>query len=263
MRVLLGRDANESAELAERALAEGCESLVVVGGDGIVHLGLQAVVAAGATLGIVPTGTGNDLARSLGIPERNPSAAADVVVACACRVIDLGLAGGRYFGTVLAAGFDSRVSERASNMRWPFGQMRYNLAAAAELRVFEPIHFAVQLDGVSSELDAMLVAVGNTASYGGGLRMCEGAQVDDGWLDVVVIKPISKPELIKVYPRLLRGTHVTHPSYQRHRVQTVSLTASEVVAYADGERLAPLPLTVEVAAQALRVHAPSEPRPEW
>ena len=256
VRELEGRDAAESARLAAGAVAEGVGSLVVVGGDGMVHLAIRAAAFADVTVGIVPTGTGNDLARALRIPAKDPLAAADLVLASHTRRVDLGRAAGRYFATVLAAGFDSAVAERANRMRRPAGQLRYTLATLAELRAFQPIHYHLGLDGARHELDAMLVAVGNSSSYGGGLRMCEGAVVDDGWLDVVIIKPVSKRELVKVYPRLFAGTHVRHPQYERHRVRTVSLAGADVVAYADGERLGLLPMTVSVASGALRVYAP-------
>jgi diacylglycerol kinase (ATP) len=135
--------------------------------------------------------------------------------------------------------------------------MRYNVATLAELKVFTPLPYTLELDGERRRLDAMLVAVGNGPSYGGGLRMCEGALLDDGMLDVVIIKPISKPELLKVYPRLFRGTHVSHPAYEHHRVSRVSVAAPGIVAYADGERLGPLPLNVECAPAALTVCVPN------
>jgi diacylglycerol kinase (ATP) len=131
--------------------------------------------------------------------------------------------------------------------------MRYNLAVVAQLRAFEPTRFTLELDGTRHDLDATLVAVGNGPSYGGGLRICEGAVLDDGHLDVVVIKPVSKLELVRVFPRLFNGTHITHPQYEHHRVTRVSVAAPGIAAYADGERFGQLPLTVEVAPRALRV----------
>ncbi|CAN5347635.1 diacylglycerol kinase [soil metagenome] len=260
MRVMLlqGHDGEEAAYLALAAVDDGVDSLVVVGGDGMVQLGAQAVADRGVPLGIIPAGTGNDTARSLGIDRRNPLSAADVVVVGGCRTVDLAEVDGHGFCTVLATGLDSRVNERANAMRWPRGRLRYTVATLAELRVFRPIQYALDIDGRRVEQEAMLVAVGNGPSYGGGLRMCVGADLSDGLLDVVVIKPLSKAELCRVYPRLFRGTHVTHRSYEHHRVSTVRIDAPGVVAYADGERIGALPITVTARPGALRVFAPGD-----
>jgi diacylglycerol kinase (ATP) len=253
---MTGRDADEALDLAHRVVADGVESLVVVGGDGMVHVGVQAVAGTGTNLGIIPCGTGNDVARYLDIPRTDPQLAADVVVGSRVRTIDLAKAGPTYFTTVLASGFDSKVNERANAMTWPRGQMRYNLATLAELRVFEPLPYVLDLDGTERRVDAMLVAVGNGESFGGGLRITHGALLDDGMLDVVIVKPMSKPRLLRVYPMLFSGKHVGIPEYEHHRVRSVTVAAPGIVAYADGERLGPLPLTVDVAPGALRVLVP-------
>jgi len=256
VRQFSGRDGDESLDIAQKCVADGVETLVVCGGDGMVHLAVQALAGSDTNLGIIPAGTGNDLARYLGIPRNDPQAAADIVVGSQVRTIDLARAGATYFVTVLAAGFDSRVNERANAMHWPRGQMRYNLATLAELRVFEPLPYTLELDGEVRRLDAMLVAVGNGPSFGGGLRITHGAVIDDGMLDVVIIKPMSKLELVKSYPKLYSGGHVRHPQYEHHLVRRITLAAPGVVAYADGERLGSLPMTVDVAPNALRVVAP-------
>lgn len=256
VRELQGHDGPEAIALARQAVEDGVESLVVVGGDGLVHMAVQALAGTEVNLGVIPAGTGNDVARYLGIPRRHPQAAADVVVASHVRTIDLGRAGSSYFVTVLAAGFDSLVNERANRMRWPRGQMRYNLATLAELRVFKPLPYTIEMDGEVRRLDAMVVAVGNGPSFGGGLRIAHGAEIDDGLLDVVIIKPMSKADLIRTYPKLYTGGHTRHPQYEHHRVTSVTVAAPGVIAYADGERVGPLPLTVEVVPQALRVLAP-------
>jgi diacylglycerol kinase (ATP) len=260
VRNLAGRDAGEALDLARQCVAEGVEALVVCGGDGMVNLGVQAVAGTSTALGIIPAGTGNDVARYFDLPRTDPVAAAGLVVDRLAdgrtRTVDLARSGGKYFVTVMAAGFDAIVNERANRMTWPKGQMRYNLATLAELRTFKPIPYVVEIDGEEQRFEAMMVAVGNGPSFGGGLRITEGAVLDDGLLDVVVIRPMSKLELVRTYPKLFKGTHVHHPDYRHHHAKKVTIAAPGITAYADGERLAPLPLTVEVAPLALRVLVP-------
>lgn len=253
VRNLTARDAGESRDLAHQAVADGVDALVVVGGDGMVHIAVQALAGTGVALGVVPAGTGNDVARYFDVPRKDPTAAADVVIAGRTRTVDLARSGAQHYVTVLAAGFDAVVNERANKMTWPKGQMRYNLATLAELRTFEPIPYTLDLDGETVSLDAMLVAVGNGPSFGGGLRITEGAVLDDGLLDVVIIKPMTKLGLVRTYPKLFKGTHVTHPQYEHHRVRRVTVAAPGIVSYADGERFGALPLTVECAPGALTV----------
>lgn len=251
--VLQGANRAESTDLAHQAVSDGFDGLLVMGGDGIVHCALQSLAYSSTTLGVIATGLGNDVARLLGLPVREPIAAAAVMLSGTTRTVDLGHADDHYFATVLAAGFDSVVSERANAMRWPKGRMRYTLAAVAALGSFRPLRFALELDGQRSECEAMLVAVGNGPTYGGGLRICEGADPDDGYLDVVIIEPLTRLEFLKTYPRLFNGTHVTHPAYRHHRVKRVRLDAPGAIAYADGERLGPLPTTIDAAPGALNV----------
>jgi diacylglycerol kinase (ATP) len=253
---LVGRDADETRDLARRSVADGVESLVVVGGDGMVHLAVQELAGSDTALGIIPAGTGNDVARYLDIPRSDPQRAADVVVGSRTRRIDLALSGPQHYVTVLAAGFDSLVNERANAMRWPRGQVRYTLATLAELRVFEPLRYTLELDGEVRQVEAMLVAVGNGPSFGGGLRITHGASLDDGLLDVVIIKTMTRPDLVRTYPRLFTGAHTRHPQYEHHLVRSVTVAAPGIVAYADGERIGALPLTVEVAPLALNVLVP-------
>ena len=255
VRNLQGRDADEALDLARQCVTDGVDALVVCGGDGMVHLAAQAVATTGTPLGIIPAGTGNDVARYFDLPRKDPVAAAQRVVAGRTRTVDLARSGSKYYVTVLAAGFDAIVNERANAMTWPKGQMRYNIATLAELRTFTPLPYTLQVDDRTLTLDAMLVAVGNGPSFGGGLRITEGAVLDDGLLDVVIIKPMSKPGLIRTYPKLFKGTHTTHPQYEHHRGRVVTVAAPGIVSYADGERFGPLPITVECVPGALTVLA--------
>ena len=167
--------------------------------------------------------------------------------------MDLARSGSKYFATVLCAGFDAMVNERANRMTWPKGQMRYNLATLSELRVFRPLHYTLDLDGKQVTLEAMMVSVGNGPSFGGGLRIAEGALLDDGMLDVIVIKPMSRGSLVRTYPKLFKGTHVTHPQYEHHLVRSVTIACQGITTYADGERFGDLPLTVECATAGMCV----------
>ena len=254
-----GSDGPSARRLLHQALGAGVDGVVVVGGDGAVHDVLDLVAGTDLVFGLVPAGTGNDTARALGIPTRDVDGAVDVLLAGHVRTIDLARTGTTDVATVIASGFDSKVNERANDMRWPRGNMRYNLAIVAELRSFEPLKFTLTLDGTTIEREAMLVAVGNGPSFGGGLRICEGAVVDDGLLDVVVINPVSKGKLLRVFPQLYRGTHVHLPEFERHLVREVTLSSPGIVAYGDGERLGPLPLTATVRPGALHVLAPRPP----
>ena len=209
VRNLVGRDADEALDLAHKCVADGVETLVVVGGDGMVHLALQALAETETRLGLIPAGSGNDVARYFDIPRKNTLAATDVVIGGKERRVDLAKVGSKYFVTVLAAGFDAIVNERANEMTWPKGQMRYNLATMAELRTFKPISYVVDIDGEQQRFEAMMIAVGNGPSFGGGLRITEGAVLDDGLLDVVVIRPMSKLELLEDLPEAVQGH--SHP----------------------------------------------------
>ena len=259
--VVVGRDADEAFDHLRDRVAAGVDGVVALGGDGLVSIALQVVAGTGVPLGIIPAGTGNDVARALGLDPDDALAAVDLVVIGRTRAVDLGRANGRWFAGVLGSGFDSMVNERANRMTWPGGRSRYNVAILAELRTFRPVPYVLETDGTSWHTEAMLVAVGNGPSYGGGMRVCPDALLDDGMLDVTVLGPISKPEFIRVFPTVYKGTHVDHPAVTVRRVRAVTLHAEGVTAYADGERVSVLPVTCDAVPGALDVYAPEPGRP--
>jgi len=254
--VLVGADVAETAELARGAVLLGYDCVVAVGGDGMMNMVLQAVAGTGVPLGLVPAGSGNDFARQLGLDPRDAVAAADVVAAGHLRTIDAARAGDHWYAGVLSSGFDSNVNQRANAMTWPRGPARYNVAILAELRVFHAVPFTVEVDGEVVDSHAMLVAVGNGTSYGGGMRVCPGAVLDDGLLSVTVLGKVSKVEFLRVFPRVYSGTHVDHPAVSVRSGRTVRLAAPGVVAYADGEYVAPLPVQISAVPGALTVLVP-------
>ncbi|MFD7402854.1 diacylglycerol kinase [Streptomyces sp. NPDC059866] len=261
VRTVIGQNTADALARAHAAVADGTGALVAVGGDGMANLALQAVAGTRTPLGLVAVGTGNDFARTLGLPVRDPAAAARVIAeglkGARVRDIDLGRAGDHWFGTVLASGFDSRVNDRGNRMRWPVGRFKYDLAILAELAAFRPLPYRITLDdGAVREIEATLVAVGNGSSYGGGLRICPGADVTDGLFDVTVVGDCSRTTLLRVFPSVYRGGHVGHPKVTVHRAARVELAAEGITGYADGEPLGPLPLTVECKPGAVRVVGP-------
>ncbi|GDY28576.1 diacylglycerol/lipid kinase family protein [Gandjariella thermophila] len=259
---LVADSAKGTAELAAAAVRDGVDVLVVLGGDGGVHHALQACAGSDTALAVVPAGTGNDFAAALGLPADPMAALSSVVGALRDgrrRRVDLGrISRATWFGTVLCAGFDSAVNERANAMSWPRGPRRYDIAIVRELARLRPQPLVLGTDEGKAELEATLVAVGNTTSYGGGIPICPDAETADGYLDVTVVREMSRRELVRMLPTLRTGRHVEHPAVTTLRARRVLLGGdNDWIAYADGERQTVLPITVECVPAALTVVTPA------
>lgn len=256
---IIGRDAAHARELVGRAVAEGTDALVVVGGDGVIRLALQELANSDIPLGIVPAGTGNDHAREYAIPTGDPAAAVDVITAGHTRTVDLGRIRGpdgsvSWFGTIAATGFDSLVSDRVNRMRWPHGRMRYNLAIVAELSRLRLLPFRLVFDGEREVVaDLTLAAFGNTRSYGGGMKICPGADPSDGLLDVTMVRTASRTKLIRLFPTVFKGTHIALDDVTTDRARTVTVDSPGINAYADGDYVCPLPVEISAVPGALRI----------
>lgn len=244
----------------------GVDALIVVGGDGMVRLGATVLAGAAVPLGIVAAGTGNDVARMLGLPLKDPLAAAAVIdqaLLAPPRRMDLGrISRGAGFGEVhwfagaCSAGFDAVVNARANRWSWPRGKSRYTLALLRELAVFRPISYRLVVDGSVETTTAMLVSVANGRSIGGGMTITPDALCDDGALDLLVVSAISRIRLIAMLPRIFAGTHVSHPAVRIERVRSVTVEMAGVTAFADGEPVGAAPLQIDVVPGALRVLSP-------
>ncbi|WP_393085383.1 diacylglycerol kinase [Streptomyces sp. LN704] len=261
VRTVLGENASDALSRARDAVEQGTGALIAVGGDGMANLALQAVAGTRTPLGLVAAGTGNDFARALGLPLGDPAAAgrqiAESLKGARLRDVDLGRVNGTWFGTVLASGFDSRVNDRGNRMRRPSGRVKYDLAMLAELAAFRPVRYRMTLDdGETREIEATLIAVGNGSSYGGGMKICAGADLGDGLFDITVVGPCTRRTLLRVFPKVYRGTHLSHPVVSVHRAARVELVADGLTGYADGEPLGPLPLTARCVPGAVRVAIP-------
>ena len=260
-RVLPATTAARAERQAAAAVGQGTGAVVAVGGDGTAHAALQAVAGTGTPLVVIPAGTGNDLALALEMPA-DPVAAARAaaadLLAGRSRPMDAGRTGERWWATVLCCGFDSAVTDRANRLRWPPGRRRYDLAVLVELARLRPYEVTLSLDGEERTLAATMVAVGNTPWYGGGLKMCPGAELDDGLFDVTVVAAGSRLDLIATLPRLADGSHLQHPAVSVHRAARVELSCAGVTTYADGEPVAPLPATSECVPGAVRIAGAGE-----
>lgn len=255
-----GTDATDSRRRARAAIADRVDGLVVCGGDGTVHLGANLVADTGIPLGVIAAGSGNDIAATLGLPIHDPTAAVRVITAGTTRLIDAGRVdwqgGQRWFAGVLGAGFDARVSLRAMSLpRLVRGPIRYVAAVLRELPVFTPIPYAVTVDERTIRTEAMLVAVANAPRFGGGIRVCPDAEPDDGLFDVLICHRLGKAEFLRVFPTVFSGRHLGHPAIEVIRGRQVRLEAPGLVAQADGEQVAALPLDITLVPDALRVFA--------
>ncbi len=246
------------------------EALVVVGGDGMVHLGVQVCATRKLPLGIIAAGSGNDAAISLDLPLHDVDAAADRITEGLegdIATIDLGAVTGpgielpakpRYFTAVLSAGIDAAVAAYASNLKFPRGPVKYKVATLRELPRFKPYGIKLKVDGKLWDQECTLVAVANGPVFGGGLIISPASRVTDGHLELVVAEPLKRREVVKIFPKLYDGTVVDDPRIRIVPAKSVVIEQADhgarmPPAFADGELIGAEPLHVTVAAKALRV----------
>ncbi|MCE1175083.1 MAG: YegS/Rv2252/BmrU family lipid kinase [Propionibacteriales bacterium] len=240
------------------------DPLLVMGGDGMMHLGLNAAAQSGVPLGLIPAGRGNDFCRGVGVPT-DPLAAVQTIVEGHLRKIDLASVTGkmvdgtdhRWVGCIVSTGFDGRVGYRADQMKRSYGGLEYAVATLAELRTFEPLTYRILIDGVARQQTAMFIAVGNAAYYGGGMQACPQADLGDGLLDLTVINPVSRATLIRLLPTMFTGGFVKDPAVELLRAKEVVIDGDGLYAMADGEELGPVPITVRAVREALTIYVPA------
>lgn len=246
----------DAAKMNLKALdLERISNLIVIGGDGLVHLAIQKLARSAVPLLIIPAGTGNDFARSLGLNINQPLENLSLLNEMKSTGVDLGLVAGEYFAQILSTGFDSLVNERANQMRFIRGRMKYNVAIAQVLSTFKPRSYSFRVDEVHLESKAMLIAVSNGKSYGGGMMISPMSDLQDGYLDVMILGPVSRFEFLRVFPKVYSGSHINHPAVKFLKAKNVAISAN-AVAYADGERIGDLPIEVSIVEKCLRVLIP-------
>ena len=244
---------------ARKLLEQGVETVVVWGGDGTVNEVASQLVGSGVPLGIVPAGSGNGLARELGL-HMDPARALRVALRGAVRWIDAGELGGRLFFNVAGVGFDARVAA-AFNARTRRGAAGYVAAAIGEALRYEPVRYTVTADGAASSGRALLVAVANTRQYGNGAIIAPRARPDDGRLELVVVPPLGILAGCWHVGHLFRGTLHRLPGVRMCPVQAGEIAAGEPLAFhVDGEVVSgDRRLRLAVRARALPVRVPASP----
>ena len=262
---LTGESMKHSQAKAREAIADHLiDGLVVVGGDGMAHLGVNLCAEAMIPLGIVAAGTGNDAARALGLPIGDSVAGARVIInnLKQPRTVDLVRASSSvgefwYFGS-LSVDFVALVNQRANSWKWPKGPSRYRWAMIAELAAFKPIRYKAVIDGEAKEFEAMLCSVGNSPFFGGGMKIAPHSKIDDGKLDIFIVNKISRFELLKVFPKVYTGDHVNHPAVEFISASQIELSSNiKMPAFSDGEPVGFSPITASISPGALRVYATS------
>lgn len=249
-------------------------ALVVVGGDGTVALGAEIVAGSPVRLGIVPAGSGNDFARSLGLPIDDPEASTrallhalsrPVVTVDAIEITSAGESGPGHRSIALGnvnLGFDALVNERANKAR-AGRTTRYTTATLRELRAFRPLPFWIEVDGEERyEVDATVLTLCSSGVFGGGMKIVPESRIDDGKLELATVAGLSRFELLRFFPRVFAGTHTTLEAFSTRSVETITVGLRHgraVRAYADGEPRAVMPLTARVLPGAVRLLADPTP----
>lgn len=253
---ILADSAEATSKKLQEVLSGQVDAVMAIGGDGAVHLAIQELALSNIPLYVLPCGTGNDFARTGGPLDLDVTRAVRRMLETSPIEIDLGRTeseiGTRWFGQVLSTGFDSLVNERANRFSFIKGQIKYTIATLLELPLFRPYRYEMVTPGGTRKIPAMLIAVANGASYGGGMLICPSADRRDGLFEVMVLHPVSKVELLKVFPKVFKGKHVSHPAVEFIKVAKLTLE-SNAIAYADGEKIGSLPINIEIVPKALRV----------
>lgn len=249
-------------ELARRAADAGHARVAVMGGDGTISEVVNGLVGSDTELGIVPMGTGNDVARSLRIPRGDLDAALDLAIQGETRPVDVGRERDRHFISVLGVGFPAIVADEANSFTRLRGSAAFFVAVYKALHRLRPIPLTIGLDERTLAMECVAVMVQNTPYTGGGLKMAPDAVVDDGELDVVVVADIARTDLMVHFPRVYSGHHLDHPAFSAHRARRVRVeTAEELPKMFDGDLCGWTPLDADVIPGGIRIAFPAADGP--
>lgn len=253
----VSRKVSDLSEQARKAAEDGVERLLVAGGDGTMHHAVQGLAGTSCALGVIPLGSGNDLAGTLEVPP-DLEAAVERAIQGEVRRIDLARVGETFCVGYAGVGFDSEVTRYANEVKVLRGPLIYFYAVIHTLITFEPPRMRVVYDGGEFEGKVMFTVINNLPRFGGGMRIAPDARIDDGLLDLVIVQEIPKPMLLSVFPKVYNGRHVGHPAVRIVRTRRAEITIDRAMTmYGGGEPLRPVaagePVTVEVVPGGLAV----------
>ncbi|MCR4427855.1 MAG: diacylglycerol kinase family lipid kinase [Caldiserica bacterium] len=256
-KIEISQSPEDPPKIARQGLESGYQLIVAGGGDGTCRLVAKALIGTEGVLGIIPMGRGNDYGMGLGI-SHNPLEACEILKNGVPREVDVGRTqDGEYFLNVAGAGFDAEVNSLATRLRWLKGGFVYTISVFITLMRFKARFFKLEFDGRSWEGRAMMVGVANAPYYGGGMKLCPSAILDDGQFTVCLVKEIGKLEFIKTFPKVFKGTHITHPAVEIFNASKIKISGEPgLESIADGDFLSPLPLDLETVPRALKVMTP-------
>ena len=230
------------------------KGVLIVGGDGLVNNVVNHLhdLKIEIPFAVVPEGTGNDFARTCGTYGLEDDEILDLVLGLEPRAMDLLLVNGRVCVQIAATGFDAQVNRRANSLKWLRGKGKYVLAMLQEISRLKKTSYRIVLDGREQLFDAIFVALANSPSYGGGMRISPDSKPNDGIAEIAILLPVKRLELLRVFPLVFSGKHVNHPKFRRYSASTGRLEAQTSV-YADGEDFGELPIDFQVLPEAIKV----------
>ncbi|MFW6012829.1 MAG: diacylglycerol/lipid kinase family protein [Candidatus Bipolaricaulota bacterium] len=252
----------EAIDLAAGVAGGGYEAVVAVGGDGTIREVASGLVGTGVALGIIPSGMGNDLARSLSIPD-DVRAAIKVLRNPGRRRLDLGRDNGRYFAGVLGLGFPVEVMQRINSVRNWFvrGSGAFLLAVLGVLYKLDAHRLKLEIDGQELEKNLVALFIMNTPYTGGGMHIIPRARPDDGYLDLALVGDLGTLELARELPRVYKGTHTSHHKVSFFRARSIKVSADpadHLLKMYDGDVMGKTPVDAHIIPGALEVLVPRE-----
>ncbi len=248
----ISKSTEDIKETVKRNL-DNFSSFISFGGDGTIHNLANILAGTGKSLGCIPMGSGNDIARNLGIP-LDMEHAISIIKKGHVKKLDMGLINGKYYYlAVSGAGFDSVVNDLANNTRFPIkGPAKYTYAVYKTLITFRSKKFFIKFDGQEKTVDAMFMVVGNMASYGGGMKITPQADPSDGIFDICIIDRMSKLHFIKTFPLVFEGQHTKDPFVEYFRAHKIEIDSEyNFSVFADGEYICKLPAKYEIVPEAI------------